>query len=416
MPGAVLGQDEPVAGLTASLDLHGGALPLELPLEAVDGLGFTFIDVDDPRAIVQVINGCSLNDRFWVLAANMTTSPATLMLVADDGRISRTFELPGLLPDGRVDPVVGLSALPICDAFEESGGGIAPLSGTARFSGVGAPCGDVTRDVTLIPHTSSIGFAEVRLDQDSASKVIMSEPVAVLDDSGPGRSLTLFAESRLPGTIEGVSFSGPARLLPDRATLERRLRDITDGRIRRAFEHAVNGGTPRPLMNELGLRQVKCVHHVALDFADPDARDRLFLAGWLKEDPEFVEPATDETDAGSTDERAPVTEAEDGRFLIETIDSEGRLDEIAPRAGPSGRLSSIRTWTFQDEESLGQVIDACSLTGSYWGILGSLTESGFEATFLDVIRNASSSYLVPQALGGSLAPAVVDAAVFTTCE
>ena len=54
-------------------------------------------------------------------------------------------------------------------------------------------------------------------------------------------------------------------------------------------------------------------------------------------------------------------------------------------------------------------IDACLLTGSYWGIVGSLSESGFEVTFLDLARSESSSYRVSQALGGSLAPALVDA-------
>jgi hypothetical protein len=408
---SALGQEE----LAASLDLHGGALPIELPLEAVDGLGFTFLDPESPRALVQVINGCALNDRFWVLAANLTTDRATLILEASDGDITRTFDLPARSPGGRVDPVVGLAALPICDAFAESDGGFAPLSGTARFSGVGTGCEDAARAVSLIPRTKGTGFGEVRLDGEQRSRVILSEPVAVLDESGSSRSLMLFAESRLPGNIEGVMFSGSARLLPERAVLERRLDGITDGRVRRAFEHAVNGGTPQPLMDELGLRQVRCVHHVSLDFADVDAADRLFLAGWLKEDPEFADTATDESDSNETDQRAPPADAEDDRFIIETIDSEGRLGEIPLLAGPSRRESSIRTWTFQDDESLGQVIDACALTGSYWGLVGSLTESGFEATFLDLARNESNSYQVSQALGGSLAPAVADAEVFVPC-
>lgn len=414
---AVVAQQEPPVPLTATIDFHGAALPQELPLEAVDGLGYTFIDAEAPRALVQVINGCALNDRFWVLAANLTDSSATLTLdvVADEA--ARTFELPARPPDGPADPVVGLAALPICDAFAEAGGGITPLAGTARFNAVGSRCDDVTRSVSLIPRTRGATFREVRFDEEPSRRVLSESPVTVVDDTGPSRSLMLFAESRLPGRVEGVVFSGPARLLPERATLERRLRAITDGRVRRAFEAAVNGGIPQPLIDELGLRQVRCVHHIGLDFSDDDAKDRLFAAGWLKEDPEFVTPGADDegSDDGSPDDDAPLVDAEDDRFLLEVIDSEGRLGEIQPVAGPSRRQSSIRTWTFQDSESLAQLIDACALTDSFWGIVGSLTESGFEATFLDLARNESSSYRVSQAVGGSLAPAVVDAEVFETC-
>ena len=413
---AAAAADAPAGGVEVRATLAIEGEPSQpVPLEAVDALGYTFLDRDDPRALVQAINGCSLSGRFWVLAANLGDEPATLTLEAPDGVVFGPLELPARAADGTVDPVVSLRGLPICAAFEEAGGGITPLDGSARFSAVGPSCADSTRAITLVPRTRNVGFREVVIGGGPARRVISTEPVAVIDDAGRDRSLLLIAEGRLPGRVEGVIFSGGSRLLPAPGQLERRLRGITDGRVRRAFEAAVNDVRPRPIIADLGLRDVRCVHHVDLDFDDRDASERLFAAGWLKDDPDRIASIDtgDEGDRGDSSNRAA---APDRRFVVETIDLGGRFDEIPRLAGPSERRSSIATWTFQDIDSLAQVIDACELTGTYWTLLGSRTESGFEASFRDLIGRASTAYPVAQAVGGALSPAVIDPVAFTTCE
>lgn len=409
-------QDEPPP-LVAEVRTDGGP-SVTLPLEASDPVGFIFADLAEPGVVVHVINGCALNDRYWVFATNLGARPATLTLRTAASGIDRRFTLPAH-DDGRpAEPVIGLEALPICDEVGGSVAGIGSLEGTATFTGVGDGCADSSIPVSLIPRDRGGTFREVRLGDGGPRRVIADEPVVILDDAGADRDIILFAEARLPGRVEGVAVSGGGRLLPARSALDRRIGDLTDGRVRRAFETAVNGRVPRAILRDLGLRQVRCVHHVRLDFDDPDATDRLFAAGWLKADPERSEPA-DGDDPVESDAGEPGTNVgreEDARFVAETVDAGGRFDEIPLLSAPSERDSTIRTWTFQDGETLAQVIDGCPLTGAFWVLVGSRSEASFELTLHDRSAGESRTFAVPQALGGALAPAVVDTAAFRSCR
>lgn len=407
------------AGLIAQIEFAGDDEVTQIPLESADARGFTFIDQADPRVLLNVINGCDLNDRLWVLAANLTETVATLTITATGSGSSRTFSLPARDEGRSVDPVIGLDALPVCAEIEASAAGAGTLDGTAQYTGVGEGCNDSSSAISLIPRSRGHSFREVRLGNDGSQRVISSDPVVVIDDSGSEHQIVLFAEARLPGRVEGVAISGSPKMLPGRQALDKRLAGVTDGRVRRAFEAAVNGRVPAGLIEELGIQQIDCVYHVRLDFEAPDAKDRLFAAGWLKEDPEVSE-VVDDDDSGSADGDATqidtqATSDEDGRFIIETVDVGGRLDEIPLRAAPSERGSMFRSWTFQDTESLALILDACDYTDSFWALVGSRSESEFDLTILDLKANDSKSYAVSQALGGSLAPAVVDTQAFLTC-
>jgi hypothetical protein len=416
---AASAQESPDAGLIVELEFAGDDDAVELPLESVDPISLTFIDIADPRVLLNVINGCDLNDRFWVFAANLSDTPATLTITATERGSSRTFSLPAREPGRPADAIVGLEALPICSDIDGSSAGISPLEGTAHYTGVAEGCSDESNPLTLIPRGRDRTFREFRLGDGPALRVISNEPVVVIDDSGSRHEIILFAEARLPGRVEGVAIRGSAKMLPGRQALLRRLSGMTNGRVRRAFEAAVNGRVPRGLIDELGIRQIECVHHVRLEFADADASDRLFAAGWLKEDPEIGDVAVD--DAGSASDGGatvadPVTPTdEDGRFIIEVVDADGRIDEIPLLSPPSERDSAIRSWAFHASDSLVWIVDVCDYTDSFWALAGSKSESEFELIILDLKANESKSYQVAQALGGSLAPAVADTQAFLTC-
>lgn len=419
--GSVASAQAPLeAGLIAEVVYAGDDAATELPLESADSIGFMFIDTADPRVLLNVINGCGLNDRLWVFATNLTDTLATLTVTATGSGSSRSFTLPAREPDRPVEVVIGLDALAVCGEIDASATAIGALEGTAHYTGVGERCTDRSSAIDLVPRSRGSGFGVVRLGDDGAHRVISSDPVVLVDDNGSQHEIVLFAEARLPGRVEGVAISGSSRLLPGRAALEKRLGKVTDSRVRRAFEAAVNGRVPEGLIEELGIRRVGCVHHVRLDFEAADAKDRLFAAGWLKEDPEVGELAEDVAPGASEDDDAPTAAAatadEDGRFIIESMDADGQLDEIPLLRAPSERQSTIRSWTFGNSETLAQVLDACEYTDTFWALVGSKTESEFDLTILDLVANEQASYTMVQALGGSLAPAVVDTQALFTCS
>ena len=57
------------------------------------------------------------------------------------------------------------------------------------------------------------------------------------------------------------------------------MKGLTKARIRRAFEAAKTRLVPDQLIDELGLRGVGCVFHVALDVETPGAPAYLAEAG-----------------------------------------------------------------------------------------------------------------------------------------
>jgi hypothetical protein len=105
---AASAQESPDAGLIVELEFAGDDDAVELPLESVDPISLTFIDIADPRVLLNVINGCDLNDRFWVFAANLSDTPATLTITATERGSSRTFSLPAREPSQPADAIVGL--------------------------------------------------------------------------------------------------------------------------------------------------------------------------------------------------------------------------------------------------------------------------------------------------------------------
>ena len=54
-------------------------------------------------------------------------------------------------------------------------------------------------------------------------------------------------------------------MLPASAKLDKVVKDLTNARVRRAYETAKNGRVPQGIIEDLGLKKVERVHHVSLE-------------------------------------------------------------------------------------------------------------------------------------------------------
>ena len=59
---------------------------------------FTFFDPDNVEVVVKVLNGCSINNRYWVFAAGLTDVRATLRVRDTNTGQVKTYQNPQGVP------------------------------------------------------------------------------------------------------------------------------------------------------------------------------------------------------------------------------------------------------------------------------------------------------------------------------
>lgn len=343
------------AQLSATIQLPEGNVEFDL----VPGT-FHYFDEEDAPFVVQVIDGCAVNGRYWVLGAGLTGEIVPLTVEDERSQRSSTVVLPAFEPGARVGTVLEPEALDICRAGPT--GGLPEAGGVATLTSVTPRCTDATETVVLLSEGREDGYRGFVRNGTQRDRVIREAPIAIVDQRPDADSLLLFAEGRTPRQVEGVLFSGPQGMLPRQASLDKALAGISRSRVRRAFEAAKAWSVPQPLINDLGLRDVTCVYHVGLDLDTPGAAAYLARAGWIEE--------------GGTPLVPPQPVAE--RFTVDLVSADGTTTRL-PLVGPlEGSANAGRLWEYGGDGAKVQVVEACAISGTYWIIAGARTQEPLE--------------------------------------
>jgi hypothetical protein len=359
------------AQLSATIQLPEGNVEFDL----VPGT-FHFFDEEDAPFVVQVIDGCAVNGRYWVLGAGLAGEIVPLTVVDERSQRTATVLLPAFEPGGAVGTVLEPEALAICRAGPT--GGLPEASGVATLTSVTPRCTDATETVVLLSEGRADGYRAFVRNGTQKDRVIREGPIAIVDERTDGDSLFLFAEGRTPRQVEGVLFSGPQGMLPRQASLDKALADITRSRVRRAFEAAKGWNVPQPLIKDLGLGDVTCVYHVGLDLDSSGAAAYLAQAGWIEE--------------GSTPLIPPQPVAE--RFTVDLVSADGTTTRL-PLSGPlEGSANAGRLWEYGTDGATVLLVEACAISGTYWIVAGARTDEPLELVVGDPQTGASVSQIL----------------------
>ena len=358
--------------LVATVELPDGTITYELEL----GTLHFFDDEGQPFAI-EVIDGCAVNDHMWVYGAGLSGIP--LALTVADLKTSRSARLvlPAFSPGVPIGTQFEPEALPICDEQTQVGG-LPPLDALATFTSADSRGQDTTDVLTLLSDGRDNAYRRIYRDGSSFEIISKGSPVVAIDSSDTSDQILLFSESRTPRQLEGVVFSGPEGMLPASAKLDKVVKDLTNARVRRAYETAKNGRVPQGIIEDLGLKKVERVHHVSLDFDTLGAEAYLALARWIKEGGALIEPPS------------PV----EPRFSVELVTATGERSDV-PLVGPLvGSDAEGQRWEHATDGALVQIIDSCALTGAFWTWAGVVTDEPVELVITDTTDGTMVSHLV----------------------
>jgi hypothetical protein len=359
------------AQLTATLELPEG--DIDFPLEAGT---LHYFDAEGAPFFVQVLDGCAVTGAYWVFGAGLGGDAVPLTVYDErSGRSHRTV-LPAYEPGEPIGAVLEPEALDICR--DGPVGGLPEVGGVATYTSVTPECIDASERIVLLSEGDEEGFRALVRDGAERDRVLRQNPAAIVDESSERDELQLLAEGRTPRQLEGVLFSGPQGMLPAKATLEKALDDVTKSRVRRAFEAAKGWTVPRPLIRDLGLKDVACIFHVSLGFDTLGADAYLTQAGWIAE--------------GGNPARPP--ELVEGRFTVELVTADGTVTEL-PLSGPlQGAPGDGQLWEYSSQAAKVQIVDGCGLGDSLWTVAAAVTDEPLELVITDLVSGESATQLL----------------------
>ncbi len=358
--------------LIATVELPEGDIQYEMELGTLH-----FFDGEDQPFAIQAIDGCSINGHVWLFGAGLSGIPIPVAVTDRQTNRSERLLLPAFEPDKPIGTQFLPEALEIC--LEESQvGGLPPLDATATFTSANNKGQDATDLITLLADGRDDAYQRIYRGGETWSVITRGSPIAAIDLDGVGDQLLLFSESRTPRQLEGIMFSGKDGMLPATDRLEKTINGLTNARVRRAYETAKAGRVPRGIIEDLRLKGVERVHHVSLDFDTLGADAYLAAARWIKEGGAPIEPPD------------PVAQ----RFTVELVTAAGDRTEI-PLVGPLiGSDAEGKRWEHANGEALVEIIDTCSLTGTFWTWAGVATDEPVELVITDSKDGTSVSHLV----------------------
>jgi hypothetical protein len=355
-PAAVGAQD---ADLTATLQLPVGEIDF-----AVEPGTLHFFDEEGAPFAVQVIDGCAVNDHWWVLGVGLGSAAVPLTIFDERSGMGHQTVLPAFRPGEPIGAVFDPEALAMCRGGPT--GGLPPAGGSAVYTSASPACNDAVSSLELLSDGEDDAYRSFVRGAET-DRVISDEPIAIIDQSSEWDELHLLAEGRTPRQVEGVLLSGPEGMLPRQASLEEALRDVTRSRVRRAFEAAKNKVVPKPLIEDLGLGEVECVYHVSLELDTLGANAYLAEAGWIRdggpalEPPQLVEP----------------------RFSVELARADGETTAL-PLTGPyQGTSGESAFWQYAGDRAQVLIADGCGLSGTFWMVAAAVTDEPLELTITD---------------------------------
>lgn len=358
--------------LVVTLELRKGYIDYEAEPDT-----FHLFDEENQPLAIEIIDGCAINDHYWIFAAGLSGIPIQIS-VRDQlsGEESRQY-LPAYELGKPVDAVFDPAALPICND-DVRRGGLPRLDATATFTSAKAGGEDGTATISLLSDGAERGYRRL-IQADQANRILgRGSPVVAVDESPDFDRLYLLTEGRTPHSVEGVVFRGGEGMLPARGKFERALRKITDARVRRAFEAAKSGKVPAGIIEDLGLRKVERVHHAELDFETPGSTYYLGRADWFRKGTTPIEPPS----------------LVEERFTVELVTAAGERTTI-PLVGPVvGSEQADGRWDYRTDGTQVQIVDACELSGSYWIWAAALTEEPLELVVTETATGTSETFLL----------------------
>lgn len=355
----------------ATLELSRGDVDLELE----PGL-LQFFDEENTPFALQVIDGCAINDHYWIFAAGLAAEAAPLTVVDRLSGQSQRIVIPAYEPGKPIPTVLDPKALQLCRHVET--GGLPTLTGVATYTSAVPRCLDSSDSIQLLSGGDDHAYRTFIRNGFDEGRVIRDKPISIVDESSDFDEIHLLAEGRTPRTVEGVVISGVQGMLPSRSSLDKALRSVTNSRIRRAFETAKNGRVPKSILADLGVKDVECVHHISLEMETLGAAAYLAEAGWIKEGGrplELPEPVED-------------------RFVVALTHADGRSIPLALIGPLVGSEEAGQLWYYANDDVKAVIADACALSDSFWTVAATETEEPVELVVTDTLTAVSASYLM----------------------
>lgn len=358
-------------GMYARLELPRGDIDFELEPGRLQ-----FFDEEGAPFALQVIDGCAVNDHYWIFGAGLTTVSAPLTVIDRQSGQSQRVVLPAYRPGESIPTVLDTEALPICRDIQT--GGLPTLTGTGTYTAAVPRCFDSTDSVELLSAGSEDAYRTFIRNGFEVNRVIRDKPITTVDDSTDFDEIHLFAEGRTPRKVEGVVISGAEGMLPARNQLDKVVKSLTNSRVRRAFETAKNGRIPQGILRDLGVKNAECVHHVSLDMETLGADAYLAAARWIK-------------DGGRP---LALPQPVEDRFTVEVVPASGE-SMVLPLTGPLlGSDEAGMVWHYSDGDVQVQIVDACSLSGSFWTIAATETDEPLQLLVTDTLSGTAATYLL----------------------
>ena len=358
--------------LLLTLELRDGHITYE-----VEPGTLHVLDQEIQPLAIEVIDGCTVNDHYWVFGAGLSGIPIQLSLRDRRSGEEARPRLPSFEPGMSIETVLDPAALSVC-GDDVQVGGLPRLDATVTLTSAKAGGQDGSATISLLSDGAERAYQRL-FQGDNAFRIVgRGSPVAAVDESPEFDRLYLLSEGRTPHSVEGVVFSGDQGMLPAKAKLERALARITDARVRRAFETAKRGKVPKGIIEDLGLRKVRSVHHADLDFETLGSTAYLTSAGWIDGGANPVEPPQ------------PV----EARFTVELVTAAGERTRV-PLVGPLvGSDEAGGRWDHRAEDAIVQIVEACDLSDTYWLWAGVLTDEPLELVVTDTASGASEALLL----------------------
>lgn len=358
--------------LLVTLELRDGHIAYEVEPDTL-----LVLDQESQPLAIEVIDGCAVNDHYWVFGAGLSGIPIQLSLRdRESGEEARPY-LPPFEPGKPIETVLDPAALSIC-GDDVKVGGLPRLDATVSLTSAKAGGQDGTAAISLLSDGAERAYRRLVQGDNGYRIEGRGSPVAAVDESPDFDRLYLLTEGRTPHSVEGVVFSGDQGMLPARAKLKRTLGKITDARVRRAFETAKRGKVPRGIIEDLGLRKVRSVHHADVDFETLGSTAYLARAGWIEEGANPVEPPQ------------PV----EARFTVELVTAAGERTPV-PLVGPLvGSDEAGGRWDYRGEDTIAQIVDACDLSDTFWLWAGARTDEPLELVVTDTASGVSETLLL----------------------
>jgi hypothetical protein len=357
--------------LYAQLDLPRGQVEFDLELGTMH-----YFDAENFPFAVQIIDGCAVNGHYWIFAAGLSTQSAPLTVIDGHSGQSERLVVPAFDPGEPIASVIETEALRLCR--DEDSGGLPTISGLGSYTSSSPRCFDSTDSIELLSRGRDDAYRTLIRNGFESNRIVSSDPIIAIDESNTYDELHLLTEGRTPRLVEGVVLSGSEGMLPNTATLEKRLKDIRPGRVRRAFEAAYNGRLPEPLIEDLGIKGVGCVHHVSLDMTSLGADAYLAAAGWIEEGGAPLAPP----------------ELVDDRFDVEVLRANGESTPLALTGPFVGSREAGLLWRYEGDEIMAQLVDGCSLSGSFWTLAAARADEPVQLAITDTSSGASASHLL----------------------